>query len=108
MAKAIFMGTTDIPVHRTIAEVQRVLVNSGAKHIASDYGKGGEIVGMAFSINVGSVLLRFDLPVRTEKVYQAIHSVRKNATHKYIEQDRKDAERIAWSATVGRGAGGHG
>jgi hypothetical protein len=93
---SIFMGSTSVPVHRTISEVQRVLVRSGAKQIAQEYGNSGEITGMEFSIHVGTALLRFNLPVRTERVYDTIHSARKNAVDKYEERDRMDAERVAW------------
>ena len=91
------MGTTEIPTHRTIAEVQGVLVKSGAKQIAQDYGEGGLITGMKFSIVIeGGKFVHFDLPVRCDKVYTLIHDARKNKPEKYEQEDRKTAERIAW------------
>lgn len=96
------MGSTDIPVFRTIAEIQRVLVRSGATQISQEYAtsasgdSSGRVIGMVFILPVDDNVLHFKLPVRTENVYNIIHSARIRQATKYEKQDREDAERIAW------------
>ena len=91
------MGTTEIPTHRTIAEVQGVLVKSGAKQIAQDYGEGGLITGMKFAIVIdGGTWVHFDLPVRCDKVFTLLQDQRKRQREKHVDADRKTAERVAW------------
>ncbi len=43
MKKLIKNSTTDIPVERTIAEIQHLLVQNGARGIALEYDENGAI-----------------------------------------------------------------
>jgi hypothetical protein len=93
---SVFMGSTNIPVSRTIAEVQSLLVQVGAQQIAQDYDKQGAIVGMIFTLPVGSSILCFDLPVRSQQVFEKVHSQRKRQKEQHESEDRVTANRIAW------------
>lgn len=93
------MGSTEIPVHRTIAEVQGVLLKVGARQISQDYAnKSGEpsIVGMSFCIDVNGAPLLFNLPVRTGQVFLKLQSMRSRNREKFESKDRESAQRIAW------------
>lgn len=82
--KSLFMGTTKIEATKTATEIIEVLVASGARQIATDYGEKGNITGLRFVIAIGSGARAFSLPVRTE------------ALLKHVRNDRAQAERVGW------------
>jgi len=82
--KPIFMGRTEIATEKTAAEIQQVLVASGARQIVADYGPQGNINGLRFVIEAQGMLLAFALPVRVEPLV------------KQLRGDRAQAERVAW------------
>jgi hypothetical protein len=94
------METTEISPQRTALEIQTLLAEAGARHIAMDYGEGGKITGMRFVLLVANMPFPFALPVRTEAV-QKIFKQRRVKTmgfnaYKFEERDREQAERVAW------------
>ena len=94
------METTEIPAERTAGEITALLVAAGARRIAMDYGEGGKVVGMNFTLLVGGLPYPFKMPVRTESV-QKIFKERRRQTMKWRAQefedkDREQAERVAW------------
>jgi hypothetical protein len=96
-AESIFMGTTEVPVHRTIGEVQSALVRAGAKRISQNYNQTGDITGMVFSLELpGPKLVHFDLPVRTERIFQKLQSTRKKVNASAKTVDNETAHRVAW------------
>ena len=84
MKKSLYMGTTKIEPQKTAAEIMTVLVASGARQIATDYGPAGKIKGLRFVISVSGREAIFALPVRTEPLM------------KHLRNDREQAERVAW------------
>jgi tRNA nucleotidyltransferase/poly(A) polymerase len=50
MKKLIKNYTTDIPVERTIAEIQKILAQNGARGIALEYDESGNIKDIFFKI----------------------------------------------------------
>jgi hypothetical protein len=97
MKKLIKNYTTDIPVETTIAEIQKILAQNGARGIALEYDAQGTIQDVFFKIVLHDKELPFRLPIKAEKVYGALH---KDATSHYHErygkQWKAEAERIAW------------
>ena len=95
----VFMGTTVIPVHRTISEVQQILIQAGAQAITTIHEKN-KIAGMSFSIpciNDDLPIIRtYTLPIRTGKLLAIIQGHRKRGASSKLEQDTIQAERIAW------------
>jgi len=95
----IYMGSTGIPIHRTISEVQQALIRAGAQAITTVHEKG-KISGMSFSIPGSNedlqVVRTYTLPIRTKKLLDLIQSRRKRGASSKIEQDIIQAERIAW------------
>lgn len=78
------MGTTKIPVEKTAHEIMSVLVASGARQIATDYGERGAIRALRFVIESQGVPIAFSLPVRVDPLL------------KHLRNDRAQAERVAW------------
>ena len=95
----VYMGSTAIPVHRTISEVQQILIKAGAQAITTVHEKG-KIYGMSFSIpgvNTDLTVVRtYTLPIRTGKLLATNQGQRKRGATGKIEQDTIQAERIAW------------
>jgi hypothetical protein len=97
MKKLIKNYTTDIPVERTIAEIQQLLVHNGARGIALEYDERGSIKDIFFKVIVNQRELPFRLPAKAGKVYTALHEGTPDHYHtRYGNQWRAEAERIAW------------
>jgi hypothetical protein len=95
--KLIKNYTTDIPVDRTIAEIQKILAQNGARGIALEYDDSGNIKDIFFKIILNKKELPFRLPAKAEKVYTALHEGTSDHYHaRYGKQWRAEAQRIAW------------
>jgi hypothetical protein len=95
--KLIKNYTTDIPVDRTISEIQKILAQNGARGIALEYDDNGNIKDIFFKIILNNKELPFRLPAKAEKVYTALHEGTPDHYHtRYGKQWREEAERIAW------------
>lgn len=92
----LFMGSTYVPVNRTVGDIQGVLVKAGARQISCDYDNSNEISGMRFSLPVKNNLIPFSLPVRIEKVFNHLQSQRSRQREKFTTDDRKQAQQIVW------------
>ena len=97
MKKLIKNYTTDIPVERTIAEIQKILAQNGARGIALEYDRSGHIKDIFFKIILHNKELPFRLPAKADKVYTALHEGTPDHYHaRYGQQWRDEAQRIAW------------
>ena len=82
----IYMGTTKIEAIQTIGEIYSCLVRAGASSTSTEYGPGGTIAAVRFSLAPPKApfAVSFRLPCRTEKLLR------------HLRQDRAQAERTAW------------
>jgi hypothetical protein len=64
--------TSTIPTRRTVAEVQQLLVDAGARSIRLDYDAGGDPVALAFVIPDPRGPAPYRLPVRTAGVLRLL------------------------------------
>lgn len=64
--------TTKIPVEKTIAEIEKMLANSGAEKILKDYDDKGNVIAVSFIINTEQGKLPFKLPMNVEAVLQTL------------------------------------
>jgi hypothetical protein len=97
MKKLIKNYTTDVPVERTIAEIQHILAQNGARGIALEYDESGTIKDVFFKIILKNKELPFRLPAKAERVYQALWGEKQEWEHaRYGAGWRQQAERIAW------------
>jgi hypothetical protein len=96
MKRLIKNYTTDIPVERTVTEIQKILSENGASAIAIEY-EDGAITDIFFKVKRNGKDLPFRLPVKVEGVFQALWGGK--AAWEYTRYGtgwRKQAERIAW------------
>jgi tRNA nucleotidyltransferase/poly(A) polymerase len=97
MKKLIKNYTTEVPVEKTIAEIQKMLVENGARGIAIEYDELGKIKDIFFRIAVQNKELPFRLPAKPERVYAALHEGKPSHYHnRYGKLWKEEAERIAW------------
>ena len=94
-SKTLFMETTKINPDQTVGEIQGILGRYGASGIQIKYN-AGEIVAVAFSVDINDRHVPFMLPCRWEAVHSVIvnrmRKVRKSREEEYILQ----AKRVAW------------
>jgi hypothetical protein len=95
MKRLIKNYTTDIPVERTIAEIQAILAQNGARGIALEYDESGLITDIFFKVRIHEKELPFRLPSKPDKVYAALFAGMQYENRLRNERMKK-AEAIAW------------
>lgn len=95
--KSMFMGSTDVPAARSISQITDALREAGALTVQTTY-TGKQTTGLAFSLQGGSGVYNFVMPVRSAAIFERLNSSRRgeHMRKKCSEGDRNDAERIAW------------
>lgn len=81
--------TTDVPVERTINELQKILARAKASAIMTEYGADGLPSGLSFRVNVNGSDINFKLPVVISGVTAALKRDRQR-------NDDPHARRVAW------------
>ena len=95
MKKFMKNYTTEVPVERTITEIQTILGQNGARGIALEYDEQGCIKDIFFKIRLHEKELPFRLPSKPDKVYAAVCAGRQYE-HRWRNERMKKAEAIAW------------
>jgi hypothetical protein len=85
--------TTEIDVHKTIGEIQRVLAKAGATAVIVDYNGQGEPQALMFLIKFHDEAVSFRLPSRWEGVLRRLHNDPKVPRGFRTETQ---ARRVAW------------
>jgi hypothetical protein len=94
MKRLIKNYTTDVPVERTVAEIQKILAENGAQGIALEFHEG-YIKDIFFKIRLHEKELPFRLPSKPANVYAALFAGMQYENR--LRNDRmKKAEAIAW------------
>jgi hypothetical protein len=88
------METTQIEPQKTAGEITAELVKAGATSVNTDY-RDGRISGLRWVLNVSGTDRVFDMPARIDPVFKLING-RRSYPAGYADQDREQAERIAW------------
>src|SRR3954463_11735805 len=86
MKRLIKNYTTDIPVERTVAEIQKILSENGASAIAIEYHDGA-ITDIFFKVKRNGQELPFRLPAKVDGVYQHSGAAKKSGNTPATEQD---------------------
>lgn len=99
----MFLGSTDVPASRSIAEIQGILAKVGAGEILQEL-KGGQCVGIQFSLQIHGQRVGFALPARVDAIYRKLQSQRRpqgpRSEKAGQERDAKQAPMIAWRQLV--------
>lgn len=81
--------TTKVDVYTTLGEIQRQLVNHGAKKIVQDYDDAGRIAALLFLIDTPLGPRGIRLPANVDAVLAVLQRQK-------VKCDRAQAERVAW------------
>ena len=84
--------TTEIEASKSVAEIQKILVESGAKAILIDYDNAGEISSLSFKIEVEGRIIGIKLPCDWRPVQQIL--IDQGLTPKYTTMEQ--ANRVSW------------
>jgi len=84
--------STTVPAMRTLGQVQGLLVEAGARQIATAYSDVGQITGVAFVVETITGPRRFVLPINVERVESVLR--RQKVERRF--QTPEHAERVAW------------
>lgn len=86
--------TTTVPVDRTVAAVQKLLVGAGARQIMSEYDRDGRLSGITFALETATGMrAAFNLPVHVDRVFAVLERDR-SVPPRYRTPEH--AERVAW------------
>lgn len=92
----LYMETTKINPEKTAAEIQSLLIDTGARHIAMEF-QDRKVVGLRWTMPVNGRETVFAMPVRTDPVYAILQRRRQpNYRLRKQQEDREQAERVAW------------
>ena len=104
--KALLNYTTQIPVDRTIGEIETILAREGAKKILKDYDGSGNLTAVSFMVKTDKGLMPFKLPMNVRAVMQVINDQtnqyvtksygRKRVVPKRYYNDLEQARRVGW------------
>lgn len=87
--------TSTVPVSRTVARIEELLAEAGAKAIGKNYNQGRlESLTFQLSVNGKDVLVR--LPANPHAVLDALRKKVKRMRTGTLEKLREQAERTAW------------
>jgi hypothetical protein len=95
MKRLIKNYTTEVPVERTIAEIQTILAQNGARGMALEYDESGIIKDIFFKIRLHEKELPFRLPSKPDKIYAAVFAGMQYESRLRHERMKK-SEAIAW------------
>ena len=92
---ALLNYTTKIDVHKTLGEIQKILVSHGARKLMYDYDANGHIVSLCFSIMAPDGERGIKLPANVPAIHEVLKQQKKAGKIK-INPDYAQAERVAW------------
>jgi hypothetical protein len=96
---AIKNYTTDVPVYKTVADIQLMLAEHGARKIMFDYAADGKLLAVCFQIQMEHGEQAVKLPANVERV-QAVLKQQKNnpkvRNRSDIDFSLEQSERVAW------------
>jgi len=94
----VYLETTTVSASKSIAEIQEILIRSRATNINQTVADGC-VTGLMFTLQTSDGELLFDLPARSQPVYNYLRkqrSVRTYAKTGAMEADAAAAYRIVW------------
>ena len=92
---ALLNYTTSIDVHKTLGEIQKILVAHGARKLMYDYDDKGRINSLCFTVLTPDGEKGIKLPANVPAIYEVLKR-QKQAGKIKIGIDYEQAERVAW------------
>ena len=92
---ALLNYTTSIDVHKTLGEIQKILVTHGARKIMYDYDGNGHIQALCFQVVTAGGDRSIKLPANIPSIYEVLKQQKKAGKIK-TNPDYAQAERVGW------------
>lgn len=92
---ALLNYTTQIDVHKTLGEIQKILVTHGARKLMYDYDVDGHINSLCFSIITPDGERGIKLPANVPAIHEVLKQ-QKKAGKIRTNPDYAQSERVAW------------
>ena len=92
---AILNYTTSIDVHKTLGEIQKILVSHGARKLMYDYANDGKVNSLCFTVVTPDGEKGIKLPANVPAIFEILKQQKKAGKIK-IQIDYAQAERVAW------------
>jgi hypothetical protein len=93
---ALLNYTTSIDVHKTLGEIQKILVSHGARKLMYDYDGNGRIQALCFSIITHDGERGIKLPANVKAAQRVLEKQKAANRKQVIKTDYDQAERVAW------------
>lgn len=87
--------TTTIGVHKTLGEIQQILVDHGARRVMYDYDDEGNVSTVCFSVPTPNGDVGIKLPANVNATLEVLKQQRKSGKIK-SNPDLAQAQRVAW------------
>ena len=89
---ALMNYTTEVPVEKSVAELQRILTKHGAQKLLIENDGSGNIVAFSFMIQTDRGLQGFKLPIEWERVLAVLKGQKVQPRY----QTKEQALRVGW------------
>lgn len=96
MKSKLLNYTTNVPVEKSILDIERLLMKVGARRIIKDASADGRITAFIFSLELESGTVLFRLPCEVERVASVLLKSYKRPRHDTAKKIKLQAERVAW------------
>jgi len=87
--------TSGVPVDRTIARIEQLLADAGAKAIGKNY-ESGKLHSLTFQIEINGRDVLVRLPAKPQQVYEAMRKEISRPRRGTLEKLQDQAMRTAW------------
>lgn len=87
---------SQVPVSRSVEQIERKLVGIGAKQFARRYDDDGELTGIVFTLPIDGQMLNFRLPSRVERVRSRMYAEVRKPTPATDKRIKDQGARTAW------------
>lgn len=88
--------TSSVPADRSIMNIEKILIEMGARNIAKEYDGFGKVDSISFSIRHGEGVVPFRLPAKREPIKKLFLQSYKRPTKVQADSAGEQAERTAW------------
>lgn len=88
--------TSSVPSDKSILQIERILIEMGARNISKEYDGFGKVDSISFSIPKGEGIVPFKLPAKRDPIKKLLLQQYRRPTAAQTKQCEEQAERTAW------------
>lgn len=88
--------TSEVPVSRSIAIIQDLLVKAGSRNVNFQYSATGELMGVIFELRVNEQPVAIMVPAKIKEVETVFVNGKKGQNKQWHDRRREQAGRTAW------------